>query len=83
VGGLSTVAGPVLGATFLTIMDELLRPTEFYRIVLFGVIVILTVLFMPGGLESIPRRLRLRLWKLPEDKDSQKSIAAAFGRGRK
>ena len=35
VGGLSTVAGPVFGATFLTIIDELLRPTEFYRIIIF------------------------------------------------
>ncbi len=83
VGGLSTVAGPVLGALFLTVIDELLRPTEFYRIIIFGVILILTVLFLPGGLESIPKRLRLRLWRLPEDKDSQKSIAGAFGRGRK
>jgi branched-chain amino acid transport system permease protein len=83
VGGLSTVAGPVLGAAFLTVIDELLRPTEFYRIILFGVILILTVLFLPGGLESIPKRLRLRLWKLPEDKDAQKSIAKAFSRGRK
>jgi len=83
VGGLSTVAGPVLGAAFLTVIDELLRPTEFYRIIIFGVILILTVLFLPGGLESIPRRLRLKLWKLPEDKDTQKSIAKAFGRGRK
>ncbi len=83
VGGLSTVAGPVLGAVFLTVIDELLRPTEFYRIILFGVILILTVLFLPGGLESIPKRVRLRLWRLPEDKDRQKSIAGAFGKGRK
>jgi branched-chain amino acid transport system permease protein len=83
VGGLSTAAGPVLGAIFLTIIDELLRPTEFYRIVIFGVILILTVLFLPGGLESIPKRLRLRLWRLPEDKDTQKSITGAFGKGRK
>jgi branched-chain amino acid transport system permease protein len=83
VGGLSTVAGPVLGASILTIIDELLRPTEFYRIIIFGVILILTVLFLPGGLESIPRRLRLRLWKLPEDKDTRKSIFSVFGKGRK
>jgi len=81
VGGLSTVAGPVLGASFLTIIDELLRPTEFYRIILFGVIVILTVLFMPGGLESIPKRIRARLWRLPEDSENQKSILGAFTKG--
>jgi branched-chain amino acid transport system permease protein len=81
VGGLSTVAGPVLGATFLTVIDELLRPTEFYRIIIFGVILILTVLFLPGGLESIPRRIRKRLWRLPEDGEKQKSIIGAFIRG--
>jgi branched-chain amino acid transport system permease protein len=83
VGGLSTVAGPVLGATFLTVVDELLRPTEFYRIIIFGVILILTVLFLPGGLESIPRRIRARFWRLPDDKENQKSILKAFGKGRK
>jgi branched-chain amino acid transport system permease protein len=83
VGGLSTVAGPVLGASILTLIDELLRPTEFYRIILFGIILILTVLFLPGGLESIPRRIRGRIWKLPDDKDAQKRIFKAFSRGRK
>lgn len=60
VGGLSTVAGPVLGATFLTLLDELLRPTGYYRVILFGIILILTVLFLPGGLESIPEKIRSR-----------------------
>ena len=58
VGGLSTVGGPVLGATFLTLLDELLRPTGYYRVILFGIILVITVLFLPGGLESIPERIR-------------------------
>ena len=58
VGGLATVAGPVLGAIVLTAIDEALRPAGYYRVILFGVVLILTVLFMPGGLESIPRRIR-------------------------
>jgi branched-chain amino acid transport system permease protein len=58
VGGLSTVVGPVLGASILTIVDELLRPTGYYRVIFFGIIVILTVLFLPGGLETIPNKLR-------------------------
>lgn len=57
VGGLSTVAGPVAGATLFTILDELLRPLGFYRVIFFGIILILTVLFLPGGLESIPGRI--------------------------
>jgi len=41
------------------------------------------VLFLPGGLESIPRRIRARFWRLPDDKENQKSILKAFGKGRK
>lgn len=81
VGGLSTVAGPVLGASFLTIIDELLRPTEFFRVIIFGVILVMTVLFLPGGLESIPKRIRARLWKLPEDRETQKSLTGALFKG--
>lgn len=58
VGGLNTITGPVLGATILTIVDELLRPTGWYRVMFFGLIVILTVLFLPGGLETVPARVR-------------------------
>jgi branched-chain amino acid transport system permease protein len=81
VGGLSTVAGPVMGATFLTIIDELLRPAAEWRVVIFGVILILTVLFLPGGLESIPKRLRARAWRLPDDGATRRGIIGNFTRG--
>jgi len=58
VGGLSTIAGPLLGAPLLTIADELLRPLGYLRVIMFGVVLVLVVLFLPGGLESIPNRLR-------------------------
>jgi len=58
VGGMTTVAGPVMGAGILTIIDEVLRPAGYFRVIFFGVIVILTVLFMPGGMEAVPEKLR-------------------------
>jgi branched-chain amino acid transport system permease protein len=58
VGGLSTVGGPVVGAISLTVIDESLRATGHFRVILFGVILIATVLLLPGGLETIPGRLR-------------------------
>lgn len=58
VGGLSSVAGPVIGAVTLTIVDELLRATGYFRVLFFGVILIVTVLVLPGGLETIPGRLK-------------------------
>lgn len=57
VGGLATVGGPVAGAISLTIVDEALRPTGDIRTVFFGVVLITSVLLLPGGLESIPRRI--------------------------
>lgn len=58
VGGLGTVGGPVVGAISLTMIDETLRATGHFRVILFGVILIATVLILPGGLETIPRRVR-------------------------
>lgn len=51
IGGLGTVHGPVLGALFYVILKELLalRWVEFHLII-FGVLFILVVLFLPGGL---------------------------------
>lgn len=58
VGGLTTVGGPVVGAISLTIVDELLRATGLFRVMFFGVVLIATVLLLPGGLETVPGRLR-------------------------
>lgn len=58
VGGLTTVGGPVAGAISLTIVDELLRATGYFRTIFFGVVLIASVLLLPGGLETVPGRLR-------------------------
>lgn len=63
VGGMSTVAGPIMGAGILTIIDELLRPTGYFRVIFFGIILILTVLFMPGGMEAVPQKFRIMFEK--------------------
>ena len=44
VGGLTTVGGPVAGAISLTVVDELLRATGYFRTVFFGVVLIASVL---------------------------------------
>lgn len=58
VGGLSTVGGPVTGAILLTVIDELLRAAGHFRVISFGVILIGVVILLPGGLESVPARIR-------------------------
>jgi branched-chain amino acid transport system permease protein len=48
-GGLQTLWGPVLGATVLTALPELLRFTNQYRLIVYGLIIVLVVLLRPEG----------------------------------
>jgi len=49
-GGLGSVLGPVLGATVLTIVPEMLRFTPMLQIIVFGILLIVVAVFFPHGL---------------------------------
>lgn len=55
-GGIGTPLAPVLGATILTLLPELLRGFADLRLVFNGVIIVLAVLFLPNGI--LPWRMR-------------------------
>jgi len=59
-GGLGTLAGPVVGTVVLTIVWEGLKETglTFGRYVIIGVVLILAIIFLPKGLVSLPERVR-------------------------
>ena len=59
-GGLGTLAGPVVGNVVLTIIWEGLKATgiTFGRYVIIGVILILAIIFLPRGLVSLPEEAR-------------------------
>ena len=62
VGGVGTVAGPLLGALFFVLVQEQLALTlEQGHRVLFGALFIVVVLAFPGGLIELWRRLRAGL----------------------
>lgn len=50
IGGLGSVYGSLLGAAILTLLPEFLRTFQDYDIVIYGLILILITMFMPGGL---------------------------------
>ena len=50
VGGVGTLAGPLLGAVFLIYLPELLSFARELRPAMMGVLLILVTLFLPGGL---------------------------------
>jgi len=49
-GGLGSIPGSLLGAAALTVVPELLRPLQEYRMFLFGAVLIVMMLFRPQGL---------------------------------
>ena len=55
-GGIATPFGPVLGATVLTLLPELLRGVADLRMVVNGLIIVASVLFLPSGLLPWARR---------------------------
>lgn len=55
-GGIGTPLAPVLGAAILTVLPEALRGLSDLRLVLNGAIIVVAVLFLPGGI--VPWRLR-------------------------
>lgn len=57
IGGTGTILGPIIGALFFVVMKEfLVLNVGEYHLIVFGVLFILVVLFLPGGIISI--------WKL-------------------
>jgi branched-chain amino acid transport system permease protein len=50
VGGMGTMAGPVIGAILLTVLAEVLRELGELRLMIYGLALTLVVLFMPGGI---------------------------------
>lgn len=60
VGGPGYFFGPALGAAVGVLVPEWLRFTQGWYLVVFGIAVILLMRWLPGGLLSIPDRVRAR-----------------------
>jgi branched-chain amino acid transport system permease protein len=69
VGGYRTFYGPIVGAIVLSILDESFRQFEDIRPAIYGAILIVGIMFLPNGLESVAPGLRdwLRLRKAPPE----------------
>jgi branched-chain amino acid transport system permease protein len=50
VGGIGHIWGGVIGAIAVTLIDDLTRDYLQYRMVMFGTVIVLTVMFMPRGI---------------------------------
>ncbi|HEB31683.1 MAG TPA: branched-chain amino acid ABC transporter permease [Spirochaetes bacterium] len=57
IGGTTTFAGPIIGISALTLIGELIRRFNEWVPMIYGVILIITVIFLPEGLESLPKKM--------------------------
>jgi branched-chain amino acid transport system permease protein len=56
IGGMGSIYGPVLGTSFLMVLSHFyLRQLGLYELLIYGVIIVLIIRFMPEGLISLPR----------------------------
>jgi branched-chain amino acid transport system permease protein len=65
-GGLQTVAGPVVGTFLLVIAFQLLSAIQRFQALLYGIFMIAAMLFLPNGLMSLPQVLAARRGRADE-----------------
>lgn len=70
VGGVGSIWGVILAAVALTLLPDFIRVVNDYKVFIYGILLVLTMRFAPGGLaglvEGVPifrRWLRERKWK--------------------
>ncbi len=56
-GGMTTLAGPIIGAAALTILPELLRMAGALRLVIYGLALMAFIVWMPQGIMGAAREL--------------------------
>ena len=60
IGGTQTAWGPLIGATFFTLIPEALRMGEDWRFLIFGVLIVVMMIIRPEGI--VTRDLLDRIW---------------------
>jgi branched-chain amino acid transport system permease protein len=55
-GGRGTLIGPLLGAAVLTVLPEVLRPAADYKLIIYGVLMIVIITVMPQGVVGALRQ---------------------------
>src|SRR5262247_957766 len=61
VGGRGHFVGPIVGATFLSLLSEPFRGSA-YETIFFSIAMLLTILFLPGGIITLPAELAGLRW---------------------
>jgi len=69
IGGMGSIPGVLIGAAFISLFPEIFRPFAMYRMLVFGTVMILMMMFRPGG-----------VWPRKRGGMEFKSVLARIGR---
>lgn len=72
IGGMGTLAGPIVGAVILTGLNEYLFAAGYWRMVVYGLIIIFFITLLPGGMISLPAVIRDKFGR--KDKKQEVSL---------
>lgn len=61
IGGSGTILGPVIGAFVVVFLPEYLRFADSFRLILYGLLLVLATIFMPRGIVGVMGQLWTRL----------------------
>jgi branched-chain amino acid transport system permease protein len=56
IGGMGSIAGSIIGATVVVLLPEVFRGFEDYRFFVFGIVIVVMMIFRPQGLVPSKRR---------------------------
>jgi len=56
IGGLGSLPGGIIGAVIVILLPEYLRALSDYRLVVYGGLIIIFMMFLPGGLTDLARK---------------------------
>ena len=63
-GGIRPLYGPIIGAAFFTYLEEfLITRFPYHYMLIFGIIMVVAILYMPNGLVGLVEQLWNRLWR--------------------
>lgn len=68
-GGRGTIVGPLIGAFVFTMLPELLRAFPEIRQILYGASIMIIILYLPGGIASLPGYLKEKYFQKVSNKN--------------
>lgn len=78
-GGMASIPGIIAGALILILLPEYLRVFSDYRLLIFGAVLVIMMVFRPGGM--IPKRRKAYKLRPEELQDSAAAVPVGGGEG--